>query len=331
MKQRLLDLLESRGLPARIVSVARLCDLEREYESRRARGGLLADLDQDYFSRFAAAPPAEFPVARSIIVVAVAQPLFRLTFHWNGTRRHCLVPPTYLHGERTIRGVEKELTALLRPEGYRVVHALVAEKLLAVRSGLARYGRNNISYVEGMGSFYRPVPFFSDLPCPDDDWQEARMLELCSDCAACRRNCPAGAIPEKRVPVRVERCITYHNEKPTSVPFPAWIDPDAHECLVGCLHCQRSCPGNRSVRNRVEEGAEFSAEQTRALAAGTPVERMPATLVDKLERWDLTRQLYVLPRNLKAILESGRAPRTAAPRSHAPRRSADSPPAAPAP
>ena len=31
-------------------------------------------------------------------------------------------------------------------------------KLAAVRSGLAQYGRNNICYVEGMGSFFHSTP-----------------------------------------------------------------------------------------------------------------------------------------------------------------------------
>jgi epoxyqueuosine reductase len=37
-------------------------------------------------------------------------------------------------------------------------------KRLAVRSGLARYGRNNVTYVEGMGSFLELSASLTDMP-----------------------------------------------------------------------------------------------------------------------------------------------------------------------
>lgn len=307
MKRRILGKLEEHGYPGRIVSTGRLAELRREFEGHREKGDLLEDLDRDEFSRFSFEPPAELPDARSLIVVAAPQLQFRFTFHRNGTARRFLVPPTYIHGKETIRRVEALLSAIVEPEGFRVVHAWVPEKLLAVRSGLAAYGRNNITFVPGMGSFYRPVPFFSDLPSPRNDWRKPRMLGACRRCTACRRHCPSGAIDEDRFLLHVDRCITYHNEKPTGVPFPDWMDPGWHECLVGCLHCQRSCPENRRVVEWVKEGAEFTEEETRALLEGTPVERMPAATVEKLERWDLIRRLDVLPRNLRAIVERTRS------------------------
>ena len=41
-------------------------------------------------------------------------------------------------------------------------------KLAAVRSGLAQYGRNNICYVEGMGSFFSFHAYLTDRVFEED-------------------------------------------------------------------------------------------------------------------------------------------------------------------
>ena len=53
----------------------------------------------------------------------------------------------------------------------------------------------------------------------------------------------------------------------------------------------------------VEEGAEFSAEETALLVEGVPLDELPEALAKKLEQSDLVDLLDVLPRNLKVLLE----------------------------
>jgi epoxyqueuosine reductase len=178
----------------------------------------------------------------------------------------------------------------------------VSNDPLAARSGLGAYGRNNVCYVEGLGSFHRPVALISDLPCPEDTWQEARMMERCQTCQACIRACPTGAITAERFLLHAERCLTFRNEKPGSVPFPAWVDPAWHNCLVGCMICQRVCPENKEVLGWIEEGAEFSQEETALLLEGVPSDQLPDALTEKLAQWDLVDLLDILPRNLGAFL-----------------------------
>ena len=132
------------------------------------------------------------------------------------------------------------------------------------------------------------------------------MLESCQNCSACLRHCPVGAITAERFLLHAERCITFHNEKPVDVPFPAWMDPAWHNCLVGCLHCQRVCPENREVWPWVEEGAEFSQEETALLLEGLPFDQLPAATAEKLERLDLDAFVDILPRNLNALLRQRR-------------------------
>jgi len=178
---------------------------------------------------------------------------------------------------------------------------LLPEKLLAVRSGLGSYGRNNICYVNGMGSFHQLVVFYTELPCEEDNWQESQLMESCEGCSACLDNCPTGAITPERFLLRAERCITFHNERRED--FPTWIDPSWHKCIVGCLDCQAICPENKNILEWVEEKGEFSQEETALLLEGKMLNRLSSTLIIKLTQLDLMEYLDVLPRNLSVLLD----------------------------
>jgi len=213
-----------------------------------------------------------------------------------------IIPPTYFE-QKTGNRVRELLARVLEPVGYRVTEAVLPKKLLAVRSGLAAYGKNNISYVPGMGSFYGLVVVYSDLPAQEDHWRKPQMMESCRNCSACLRHCPVGAITSDRFLLRAERCITFHNEKPGDVPFPAWIDPSWHNCLIGCLHCQRVCPQNREFLHWVEERVQFSQEETALLLQGVALDQLPPATAKKLEQSDVIELLDVLPRNLGVLLK----------------------------
>jgi epoxyqueuosine reductase len=303
LKNKLLRHLEQRGYAGRVVSIRHLDDLRESIAAHLRSGAFDAEFYQERLAWFDFSLPAALPEARSLIVAAAKQPQVRVTFTWHGRPAPTGVPPTYLHGQETDRRIQDCLAEVLAPQGYRAVPAALPEKLLAVRSGLAAYGRNNITYVAGLGSFHRPAAFYSDLPCDEEEWQPVRMLERCESCRACLRRCPTGAIGEERFLLHAERCIVYHNEKPGAVPFPAWLEPAWHNCLVGCMHCQAVCPENKAVAGWVEDGPAFSAEETALLVAGTPPDRLPAALVQKLRESDLLDMLDILPRNIKALLE----------------------------
>jgi epoxyqueuosine reductase len=294
--------LEACGYQGRVVPKAHLADLRSEIASQRAQGLLDAQFHQKRLGAFRFDPPSSLSQACSVIVVAVRQPQIRFTFTWRGHLIALMVPPTYLHWRRTDQAVAATLREILEPEGFRLADALLPKKALAVRSGLAAYGRNNITYVPGMGSFHRLVVFWSDLPSEAGEWGEAQMMARCENCAACVRSCPTGAIGTERFLLRAERCIAYLNEEPSSVAFPAWMNPAWHECIVGCLLCQKVCPENAGGLSWIEEGAAFTAEETAALLAGTALEALPPATAEKLRESDMIELLDVLPRNLTALL-----------------------------
>ncbi|MCJ7459381.1 MAG: 4Fe-4S dicluster domain-containing protein [candidate division Zixibacteria bacterium] len=291
--------LGERGYKCSIVSVERLDDLKQEIESRKSQGLLDQRLYREYFTSFSYHPPESLTGARSLIVVAAPQPQIQVVFNWNGKPQPLIIPPTYLHYSD---GMVRDLLAdVLESKGYEIASVLLPVKLLSARSGLSFYGKNNICYVPGMGSFHRLMAFYSDLSCLEDIWHESVMLEDCENCLACLNACPTGAITSDRFLIKAERCLSFLNEN--SGDFPEWLNPSWHNCLVGCLHCQSVCPKNRDFVDWIEPGAEFSEEETGLLLNGAPLEKLPAVTVKKLEHLDMIGYHDVLPRNLRVLLK----------------------------
>jgi epoxyqueuosine reductase len=300
--KELFSKLKARGYKGRVVPIQHLSDLQKEIEGHINQKLIDKELYQTYLTEFNYGPPDTLPKAASIILVAIPQPKILITFTWNGKPVQLTVPPTYGERKKEKRG-RKLLRQILEPEGFKVAEANLPKKLLAVRSGLAAYGKNNITYVPGMGSFHGLMAVYSDFPSTNGTWQESKMMERCQSCSACIKSCPCSAINPDRFLLQADRCITFHNEKPGNIPFASWIDPSWHNCLVGCLHCQRVCPENKAVWKWVEEEAEFSQEETALLLEGLSANQLSAETVEKLERLDIESFIDIIPRNLKALFE----------------------------
>lgn len=304
LRQKVQERLKACGCECRFVSVAHLRDLEGEIAARHRAG----ELDEAFFCEdlgsFTFQLPADLPGARSIIVLAIPQPSVRVTFLWKGRITHSFVPPTY---DTSVNAYAEDILArTLEPDGYRVARSVIPLKLLAVRSGLAVYGKNNICYVQGMGSFLRLAAFYTDLPPGEDVWLDHGLLDRCNRCSACVANCPTKAIDPERFLLHAERCLTFLNEH--SGDFPSWVDPSWHQCPVGCMLCQNTCPENRHAANWIEKGPTFSEEETRLLLEGTPRSQLPELTVGKLEQLCLMEYIDLLPRNLKALLDRVNGP-----------------------
>jgi epoxyqueuosine reductase len=303
----LLGQLRERGYDGRVVPIGRLRSLQEEIEGLREQGAFDTEFYQERIAGFPFRPPESLPEAQSLVIVAVPEPQRRITFVRDGSPVTVIVPPTFYPVQQINHQVQAFLARILGAEEYRIAEVVVPKKLLAVHSGLGVYGRNNLCYVPGMGSFHRLVAFCSDLPCPEDGWQELRMMERCEKCRACVRHCPSGAITLERFLVRAERCLTFHNERLSDVAFPAWVNPAWHDCLVGCMHCQRACPENKAFLGWIEEGVAFSEEETALLLEGIAIDRLPTETVAKLECFDIVDLLEVLPRNLSVLLPEAKA------------------------
>jgi epoxyqueuosine reductase len=297
---RLLARIKEHGWQGRVVPIEHLADLEEAIRTRHENGLLDEVLYHEQLRQFSFDRPADLPDARSIIVVAVPVPQMRIFFHWHGARLPVVVPPTYAsYTPRTMR-VQDILGDWLGREGYRMARPSLPLKTLAVRSGLADYGRNNITYVPGLGSFLQLVAAFSDLPCDGDPWRQPAALDRCATCVACLQQCPTGAITADRFLLHAERCLTYHNEGASD--FAAWIDPSWHHCLIGCMRCQTTCPENKAVVKWFDDRVEFSEEETVWFARRVPIRQLPAETVGKLRSLELNEDYPFLCRNLSMLL-----------------------------
>ena len=301
----ILQTMKESGWAARLIRAEQRFDLWSELEERIARG----ELDESFADervRLFEKPAADAPNwARSILLVAIPDPAMKIRFGWQGREEAMTVPPTFLHAEKA--GEPRVRAVLEEPMGTGAVRAeaaVIPKKLLAARSGLARYGRNNVTYIEGLGSYYRLSALYTDIPCDTDTWQRPEVLDSCESCGACVRACPADAIDPNRFLIHAERCITYWQEKPGDVPYPGELDFSWQDQFIGCMWCQVACPHNRGLLKVEEAGPPFVEEETAAFLHGVTIDDLAPETIEKLKRHDILDYLEVLPRNLPASLKS---------------------------
>jgi epoxyqueuosine reductase len=298
--RKLFNRIKEFGWDGRCVPVSHLTDLRDAIISRYEKGLIDTKLYRDQLGVFSFKIPQELPDVRSIIIVAVPTPQMRIIFRWQGKSVPVIIPPTYVSYTPRTENTQKILATWLSQEGYKLATTQLPLKTLAVCSGLAQYGRNNITYVNGMGSMLQLVGAFSDLPCDEDPWREPEMLERCRSCITCLHHCPTKAITKDRFLLHAENCLTYHNE--SSNDFPGWIHPSWHHCLVGCMRCQTICPENKSVINWIEDRAEFNEKETTLYLKGVPLDHLPPKMAIKIMSLEINEEYRLLCRNLSMII-----------------------------
>ncbi len=240
--------------------------------------------------------------ARTVVVVARPRPAHQVSFELNGEVFDTLLPPTYFRYRAVFEDVRMDLAANGLP-GAHVEHLVAPLKAIAGRLGLVKYGRNNLCYAPGLGSYFQLCGYLTDAELPEPERAEslvASLLPECESCNACLSMCPTGAITEERILLRAERCLTFANENPGD--WPEWVNPQDHNCLLGCLECQRACPENPELT--VEHtGLRFSATETNLLLSDdSAVHGNTETGIRAKLAW--LGQTYaepVLGRNLRAL------------------------------
>jgi len=295
------DLLEKNGCRGVFIPFDRLDEVKEEIRRLRREGMLDKSFYDEWMPTYLDAKlPRSMSKPKSILLIAVPATQRKVTFHFNEKAHQFVVPPTYGIGTRITRRLRNILKDGQRNGSFRLVAAFPPLKLLAVRSGLARYGRNNVTYVPGFGSFHRLMAFYSDLEAPEGHWGEKRVHPKCAKCGACVSACPTGAISEDRFLLRAERCLPFMNERTSEHPFPSWVKPEWHNAIVGCMICQRVCPIDRGVIGKIEDGESFSEEETEYLLKGKYSGKKATLIRKKLKRAGLDMSIF--PRNLETLL-----------------------------
>ena len=287
------------GYKAKTVSITHLPGVQEEV-GKLVRQGLVSKQLHERW-HFHLKTNENLPEAKTITVVAMPQPLTRLRFEWQGTAYPADIPPDYFARTENESRAEAILDNVLKTYGYKIARAHLALKTLAVRSGLAEYGRNNISYVPGMGSLCMLAAFYTDWPCEEDNWQEAKAMEACENCSLCRENCPNGSITADRFLIHAEKCLGFLQEMEPDFPYWVHLQPDWQNALVGCMRCQFVCPVDKPYLRKIAAGPSFSEEETGLILNKTPLENLSQETLQKLKISDGVYSL--LAQNLSALVE----------------------------
>lgn len=246
--------------------------------------------------RYVLNPELDFE-PQSIIIAAVGFNLCNVVFHNAGKKVTSIVDLSATTEE------VKELLSQGNDYNFFFDYWL-PQKRLAVRSGLAEYGRNNICFVDGMGSLLTLFAFISDMPCDNEyTWREVKNMDICNTCNLCQKNCPTKAILNDRFLIDNEKCLTAFNEFGTE-PFPDTVPRSAHHRIVSCSRCQDICPKNKGRFDRITETIYFSKEETALLLSGTKYENLPKELSEKIDIYKMKWFYNSLPRNLKALFDN---------------------------
>jgi len=292
-----------------IVDIKKLSILAHQYQQLMATGALsvhpffAAAMEEMCFTS-----QSVMPDARYIVIAAVYAPPVRVTLDTGEVRLNTFLPSEYF-----LPGFNSEtLVAEIRRSIDRCADAEVAAagplplKALAVGSGLAEYGRNNLAYIRGMGSFHRLYAFFTNAEGLQAEWRFPPIMEACRGCELCSKACPTNAIPLDHFLVHAGRCLTLFNENVGS--FPDWLPKEAHNALMGCMRCQWVCPTNRPYILNLDHLATLDEEDLLAIQGMAPQSILPVEVQRKLRRNGSTAGSdinTVWLRNILALLGEG--------------------------
>ena len=304
MSQFIQDIFERRKEKAALVPINVLQRLREDFSHLQMENELNAYqhfiIDEMHSLEL---PSTDFEI-QSVLITAIPYiARARVNFHYKKDIFPVDLPATYINYYPMEDRIDQYLQREFESSEYHIVNApVLPKKLLAVRSGLAKYGRNNITYVEGMGSFVGLSTFFTDIPCDNIAWCEIEQMDLCKNCKACIRACPTQAILPDRFLINNERCLTCFNESDEAECFPEWMETNIHHTLCGCMYCQINCPINLPFKDGVYEMGDFSEDETEMLLSGMKFEDMPDDLQEKVDSWDFKYYLTIIPRNLRILL-----------------------------
>lgn len=256
-----------------------------------------------YINNFIFSPEKILPGAKSLIIITVPQNIISITFHLNGKAYEVKAPTGYFPDGHSAKEVQDRVMDEIVKDSSKKIQGRprLPLKTVAVRSGLAKFGKNNITFVDGeYGSFHTLEGFYTDKVL-DDNWGPLKMMQLCKGCSICMNNCPTKCITEENFVINVSKCITLYNE--LRDPLPAWIDPKAHNALTGCLRCQDICPANSVAIKRVQKLPDFTEAETDLILNQKKDKAISNSIVKKLNGLLTSADdIPYLTRDLKNVL-----------------------------
>ncbi|MGM0367521.1 MAG: 4Fe-4S double cluster binding domain-containing protein [Actinomycetota bacterium] len=287
------------GARAAFLSLNQLSRIQRPYSEYGQRRENL-DFFNRYLKKFLMDFTGLMPEAKSILCVAYLQKITEVVFSFKNHKLNTLLPPTYIY-----RKPEDDIGLALgqATEGtpYKIKEAVLPRKLASAFSGLGEYGKNNLIYIKGMGSFAYLSTYLTSIGCGTSTGS-LKALKECQQCTACIDNCPSGSLSVKGFTFKPNRCLTYLNEN--GGLFPGWLKSSWHNSIVGCMRCQSVCPRNRELVGQIEKGPVFSCRETEAILGGALFKQLSADTRKKLASVCMDDYYSLLARNIRALMDS---------------------------
>ncbi len=301
MLARLQQWAAERGYHLACGDIGVLQEVRAELEQRRNQGEFDSRFERKRLSFFEYEKSSEAIAApRAVLMLAVPRPAHRLVFELASGPFETILPPIYYRYSKLFEEVGEDLCAAVPGLRCRLGRLLAPLKPIACRLGLARYGRNNITYVSGCGSYFQLLGYVTDADlgvARAADCAAAQLMAECEGCEICVSACPTGALSEDRVLAHAEHCTAYFSEESE---LECRVAPP---CLFGCLVCQQICPVNRDLLRVEPAGVSFDCSETELILAQGADEaaRLSATMREKLAVLALEEQ-SLIGRNLRHLI-----------------------------
>ncbi len=300
--KRIHDWADSRGMACRIMDPAAIDRARLRLDGFSSGGFLDPAFVRDSLSGFRYLQGRKVQEPRGLVMLALPRPAHSVRLEFEEGPREFYFPPTYVEYNPTfdvVLGWFRDDLGL-GPREADIVSAPL--KSLAAMAGLIRFGRNNIGYVDGFGSYVQLFGIVTRFPLEPDGEPRAvedQVLDRCRDCRACANVCRAGAIGLDRFLLRAESCYVLASE--SHEPIPEGMTPPSTDCLIGCLKCQEVCPENKGLLRKVATGLSFDRRETEILLAEP--ENRPAdawqAIESKFATLHTTEKAGTLSRNLR--------------------------------
>jgi epoxyqueuosine reductase len=289
-----------------------LSDSYDEFE-RMSKLGELHGVQEFVFNKWGSFNKVEEPEMKTVILIAAPTggDTRKIIFNCDGREVETLLPPWYSDNasKNLDISIEKSLSDFIGSYGYKAQKLSGPYKDLSARLGLGKYGRNNLMYVEGFGSYIRLIGFVTNAEFESQFYPEIKSdkltLENCEKCVACKNSCPTNAIGDDRFRLHVDRCLSDYSE--STDEWPDFVKTAKNRCLVGCLNCQQACSYNKNLTDAsIVLHVAFTREETDYIL-GKLVENkdeVRMAIEEKLGEVGLTTHKEYVVRNLRSLINN---------------------------
>ncbi len=312
IKSKIFEGLHHMGIKGAVVSVDKLHDIEADISDLISSGEVNLEANKDIpqyqygYEKIMSGKKYRYdsnndPIgAKSILILAIPMPIHQVGFTINGNSVNVLIPSDYMQRNAS-KKLDEYLKGTLNMYGHKAIKAKFPLKLIAVRSGLAEYGRNNISYVEGMGSRLFLTAYYVDCQLPEDTWREPVRMKMCSTCKICMNNCPTKAIIDNKRVILAERCLVLYNEFEDEIP--KWIKKEYHNALIGCVKCEEKCPMNLKYKNHLVKLPAFDEEQTKEILQAKNPHDLSSNIYQMIVDYEINEYYNLFHRNFSLLVK----------------------------